>query len=127
MLSFIKYVFLFLCLALASHMTTAIQGDNKNIFDPMDTDDSVSITQNLGTIHALAHAEIITQDWNSLQDHKGKPTRAMKHLSSELCYGMPVRKIAIAAIPEDVVHFTPAKSYTYLFFCEINPPPPKVC
>lgn len=92
----------------------------------MDTDDSVSITQNLGTLQTLAHAQIITQDWNAAQDHKGKHTHAMKHLSFELCNRMPVRKTALTAIPEDVIHFTPAKSYTYFFFSEINPPPPKL-
>jgi hypothetical protein len=99
-------------------------------FDPIDVTTGHAVFQqyHLHGTHELSANLQHKKESSFLSDHKhGKKYRGGKHVSPDI-YFSAFSNPALPRVSQGIA-FTPAipKHYRYLFFREINPPPPKAC
>jgi hypothetical protein len=98
------------------------------VFDPIDTEDNAVIQQGVACLQFYEAEQSVEHTKNTgfyPEQRSGKKTRDAKYVSFELFFNSEELK-QVTNIENDQ-KFTPSisKSYNYLFYKEINPPPPK--
>ena len=123
----IRYVIGLCCVLLLAHTCARAE---EMIFDPIDvlTGHPVFERSHHNEWHHAAGAARHEKENSCASDHKqGKKYRNVKHISFELYFS--TADVAQIFTPDASLVFTPTipKHYRYLFFEEINPPPPRCC
>ena len=111
-------------------LTATCARADEMVFDPIDVlTGNASFQQS--NHHAPQHMGNATQrrkESSFFSDHKnGKKYRGGKHITFELFFSLPECPAIFLPYSDFVFRPVISKDYRYLFFREINPPPPKSC
>lgn len=124
---YIKHIFTFICVVLMAHLYVCGVSRDEMTFDPMDMTDNPVMMQGKDVISFNA-GDLCEGNKapGLLTSHKSNKKGSNSKFFSFDCVFVPAKKMSLFLAYSITKHLpVTAATYWYLFYKEINPPPPK--